>query len=168
MTSVLTDKQARFVDEYMVDLNGTQAAIRAGYSERTARAIACENLKKPLISEEIGRRKELLKQGSKIKELEILEALMRIATSNLVAVYGKNGRMKYPQEWPREAQDAIASFEYREKLGAVDVRTGKRIVKSRHTRVKVIDKLRALSVLGEHLGIFPRRMGRKSTGVRRK
>lgn len=49
----LTAKQQRFVDEYLVDLNGTQAAIRAGYSERTARAIANENLTKPDIAEAV-------------------------------------------------------------------------------------------------------------------
>lgn len=43
----LTAKQALFVKEYLVDLNGTQAAIRAGYSEKTARQIADENLSKP-------------------------------------------------------------------------------------------------------------------------
>ena len=46
----LTAKQQRFVDEYLVDFNGTQAAIRAGYSEKTAHAIAWENLRKPEIS----------------------------------------------------------------------------------------------------------------------
>ena len=46
----LTPKQAAFVREYMIDRNGTQAAIRAGYSKKTAREIAVENLTKPLIS----------------------------------------------------------------------------------------------------------------------
>ncbi|CAN7307260.1 terminase small subunit [Cupriavidus necator] len=46
---VLTEKAQRFVDEYIIDLNGTQAAIRAGYSTRSARAIAAENLTKPSI-----------------------------------------------------------------------------------------------------------------------
>lgn len=49
----LTPKQAAFVREYLVDRNGTQAAIRAGYSKKTAGAIAVENLTKPLISEKI-------------------------------------------------------------------------------------------------------------------
>lgn len=48
-THGLTDKQAQFVVEYLVDLNATQAAIRAGYSENTAGVIGCENLKKPKI-----------------------------------------------------------------------------------------------------------------------
>ncbi len=47
----LTDKQRLFCHEYLKDLNGTQAAIRAGYSENTAQQIASENLLKPLVSE---------------------------------------------------------------------------------------------------------------------
>ena len=49
----LTPKQQAFVDEYIIDLNGTQAAIRAGYSEKTAQEIASENLSKPIIKEAV-------------------------------------------------------------------------------------------------------------------
>lgn len=49
----ITDKQARFVSEYLIDLNATQAAIRAGYSKKTAAAIGCENLTKPDIASAI-------------------------------------------------------------------------------------------------------------------
>lgn len=49
----MNDKQARFVSEYLVDLNATQAAIRAGYSERTAASIGSENLTKPEIASAI-------------------------------------------------------------------------------------------------------------------
>ena len=52
----MTDKQQRFCDEYLIDLNGTQAAIRAGYSEKTARNIASENLAKPDIQRYIRER----------------------------------------------------------------------------------------------------------------
>ena len=51
----LTVKQQRFCQEYLVDFNGTQAAIRSGYSQKTACAIGVENLRKPLIKEEITR-----------------------------------------------------------------------------------------------------------------
>lgn len=51
--SELTPKQARFVAEYLIDLNATQAAIRAGYSEATASVIGCENLTKPYVAEAI-------------------------------------------------------------------------------------------------------------------
>jgi phage terminase small subunit len=53
MMEKLTDKQELFCKEYIIDLNGTQAAIRAGYSEKTARAIATENLAKPNIQDRI-------------------------------------------------------------------------------------------------------------------
>lgn len=53
MSAKLTDKQAKFVQEYLVDLNATQAAIRAGYSENTAQVIGSENLSKPLVSDAI-------------------------------------------------------------------------------------------------------------------
>ena len=60
----LTPKQARFVDEYMVDLNATQAAIRAGYSKKTARVIGGENLLKPALAEAITIAKEKLSQST--------------------------------------------------------------------------------------------------------
>jgi len=58
ITMALTAKQQRFVDEYMIDLNATQAAIRAGYSERTASETGYENLRKPQIAEEIAKRQQ--------------------------------------------------------------------------------------------------------------
>lgn len=58
MTVKLTNKQNRFVDEYLVDCNATQAAIRAGYSPSTAGSIGFENLKKPEIRNEIKKRLE--------------------------------------------------------------------------------------------------------------
>jgi len=54
----LTAKQQRFVDEYMIDLNATQAALRAGYSEKTSYSIGQENLKKPEIAKEIEKRQQ--------------------------------------------------------------------------------------------------------------
>lgn len=54
----LTDKQAKFVQEYLVDLNATQAAIRAGYSENSAQEIGSENLSKPIIKEAVRAKQE--------------------------------------------------------------------------------------------------------------
>lgn len=58
----LTDKQKRFIDEYMVDSNATQAAIRAGYSSKAARVQGQENLSKPAIQIEIAKRQDALKE----------------------------------------------------------------------------------------------------------
>lgn len=52
----MTEKQKRFCEEYLIDLNATQAALRAGYSEKTAYSIGNENLKKPEIQEYIQKR----------------------------------------------------------------------------------------------------------------
>ena len=54
----MTDKQKRFCDEYLIDCNATQAAIRAGYSEKTAYSIGDENLKKPELKNYIQKRME--------------------------------------------------------------------------------------------------------------
>jgi phage terminase small subunit len=61
----LTAKQRRFVEEYLVDLNATQAAIRAGYSPRTASAIGCENLRKPQISTAV--EKGMAERGTRVQ-----------------------------------------------------------------------------------------------------
>lgn len=64
----LTPKQQRFVEEYLIDLNATQAAIRAGYSEKTAYSVGHENLKKPEIQKAI---EEAKNQVSKRTELTV-------------------------------------------------------------------------------------------------
>lgn len=76
----LTAKQKRFCDEYLIDLNATQAAIRAGYSEKTARAIGNENLTKPDIKEYIENRmaekeKELIADQDEV--LKYLTSVLR-------------------------------------------------------------------------------------------
>lgn len=69
----LTDKQQRFVDEYCIDFNATQAAVRAGYSKKTASIIGWENLRKPNISKAV---KEYVESKCMTSE----EALMRLAS----------------------------------------------------------------------------------------
>ena len=85
----LTDKQQRFCEEYLIDLNATQAAIRAGYSENTAQQIGSENLSKLVIQQYISKYKE-----SKSKELNItLNDMLEIELS--IAKEGRdNDRLK--------------------------------------------------------------------------
>ncbi len=76
----LTAKQQRFCDEYLIDLNATQAAIRAGYSEKNARNIASENLAKPNIREYIDNRlaeKEKALIADQDEVLKYLTSVMR-------------------------------------------------------------------------------------------
>ena len=89
----LTDKQQRFCDEYLIDLNATQAAIRAGYSEKTAGVIGSENLQKPYIRDYIAKRmeekdKELIADQDEI--LKYLTSVLRGETqSEIVVVEGE-------------------------------------------------------------------------------
>lgn len=75
----LTTKQQRFVEEYMVDFNATQAAIRAGYSKKTADVIGCENLGKPKIAKAIAERGRKLTEKADVTTTEIVEGLKREA-----------------------------------------------------------------------------------------
>jgi hypothetical protein len=76
----LTGKQRLFVTEYLIDLNGTQAAIRAGYSRESARSIACENLTKPDIAEAIDR---ALAERPGITRTRIVDELAKIGFSDI-------------------------------------------------------------------------------------
>tara|TARA_R110002020_G_scaffold71288_1_gene184311 strand:+ start:464 stop:856 length:393 start_codon:yes stop_codon:yes gene_type:complete len=69
----LTAKQQTFCEEFLIDLNATQAAIRAGYSEKTARSIGTENLSKPAIAECIAELKNERSQKTKIDAAYVLE-----------------------------------------------------------------------------------------------
>jgi phage terminase small subunit len=80
----LTAKQAAFIREYLVDLNATQAAIRAGYSEKTARFIAAENLTKPNIADAISEAQKQRSERIEWTAEEILRDLKQIATDRRV------------------------------------------------------------------------------------
>ena len=75
----LTDKQKKFIDEYLVDLNATQAAIRAGYKEKAAYRTGAENLRKPQIQEEIQKRMEERQKRTEITQDMVLQELAAIA-----------------------------------------------------------------------------------------
>ncbi len=89
MPKEMTEKQKRFCDEYLIDLNATQAAIRAGYSEKTARAISSENLTKPYIREYINKRlaeKEAELIADQDEVMKYLTAVMRREKTESVVV----------------------------------------------------------------------------------
>ncbi len=79
MTNIsMTPKQQRFVDEYLIDLNATQAAIRAGYSEKTARFIGAENLTKPNISAAIAAAVAKRSERTEVTADYVLASIMEI------------------------------------------------------------------------------------------
>ena len=76
----LTPKQERFVSEFMVDMNASAAACRAGYSKKTARFIAAENLTKPYIAAAINKRRNEVREKLEITQEAIVQGLYEIAT----------------------------------------------------------------------------------------
>lgn len=74
----MTERQKRFCNEYLIDLNATQAAIRAGYSAKTAYSIGNENLTKPEIQEYIQHRLDEKEDALIAKQDEVLKTLTRI------------------------------------------------------------------------------------------
>ena len=83
---MMTPKQARFVDEYLIDMNATQAAIRAGYSKRRADAIGYENLRKPEISQAIAERRAALAERAQRTVGAVMADLARVRESAMQEV----------------------------------------------------------------------------------
>jgi len=78
--SKLTERQKMFCKEYIIDLNATQACIRAGYSEKTAKQIGSENLSKPYLQEEIARLMKSREERVKLTADKVLEDIERVRT----------------------------------------------------------------------------------------
>lgn len=77
----LTAKQAKFVDEYLIDLNATQAAIRAGYSKNAAQEIGSQNLSKLIIAEAIQNARNKLSERALVTQEMVVKGLLKEAES---------------------------------------------------------------------------------------
>jgi len=148
----LTDKQAKFVEEYLIDLNATQAAIRAGYSEKSAGTIGTENMLKPSIQFAIRQRQQELKKSTEITQERILKEESCLAYSDLKDLLNEDGTMIPPHQIPEELRRAISSVEVIERWikGAGD--EPEREVKYKY---RFWDKGRSLERISRHLGMYP-------------
>ena len=152
-TDKLTAKQAKFVEEYMVDLNATQADIRAGYSQKTAQAIGSENLRKPLVAAAIEGRRIAQTHANGITVERILKEQAAIAFFDLRKLYRPDGSLKNPAEWDDETAAAMSANETVEMAGGLAVDgSGAQHVPMYTKKVKGWDKGRALEALLKHLG----------------
>jgi phage terminase small subunit len=105
----LNPRQQQFVLEYIKDFNGTQAAIRAGYSEKTARHIASENLTKPHIQESIQEEISKLQEETRDDAKMLLDQLREEATADYADLYEDDGSLKHPKDWPMAFRRGIVS-----------------------------------------------------------
>ena len=144
----LTEKQKRFVAEYLVDLNATQAAIRAGYSEKTAEVIGYENLRKPQIEQAVQKGMEARQQRTEITQDMVIRELAKVAFANgaiYARVIGGGTRVELTDTDKLTADQRAAISCVKEGKYGIEVGT--------------YDKVRALELLGKHLGVFDSKSG---------
>lgn len=140
----LTDKQERFVEEYMLDLNATQAAIRAGYSIKNAGKISSELLGKTRIAQAIDKKKAERSKRTGITADRVLREYARIAFANAKDIIDfENGGILEDAD-----EDDLAAVQ------SVKVKTSSGNVDTEEREVKLADKQKALEMLGRHLGMF--------------
>lgn len=154
MANELTDKQKRFVEEYLVDLNATQAAIRAGYSEKTAQEQGYQLLQKTSVSDAIAAAKAERSERTQITADRVLQELARIGFSDLRNVLTPGGHLIDPQEWDDDTAAAISSLEVvKTNRSDADKTEEDRPIEYTH-KIKTWDKVSALEKMGKHLGMF--------------
>lgn len=151
----LTPKQQRFVDEYLVDLNATQAAIRAGYSERTAGKIGSENLAKPEIADAIAAAQKDRATRTQITADRVLQELGRLAFFDIRKLYNPDGSMKNPAELDDETAAGLAGVDVTEQQTSdVDEEGKVRPAPTFTKKAKAFDKKGALELCMRHLGML--------------
>ena len=149
----LTAKQQRFVEEYIVDLNATKAAIRAGYSVKSARQIGAENLSKPYIQAAIQEAMDRRAVRTDITADDVLAELAKIGFANLedyIRVSKDGDPYVDLSAMTREQAAAISEVSVEDFPEG----RGKDARMVRKVRVKFHDKKSALVDIGKHLGMF--------------
>jgi phage terminase small subunit len=156
----LTDKQQRFVDEYLIDLNATQAAIRAGYSKKTAQVQSARLLSNVMVSQYLTQRRLALQGRTEITQDMVLRELAKIGFSDIRKVVRWGETMVQMVDGEEgEAEDMVpyhglALIDSTE----IDDNTAGAIAEVSQGRdglkVKLHDKKGALVDIGRHLGMF--------------
>lgn len=153
----LTEKQKRFAEEYLIDLNATQAALRAGYSKKNADKIGSELLGKTRVSEYIQERQKQLQIKTGITQERVLAELEKIGFARItdyleyetalrVVDYNVNGEPQY--DWAMLVNAKNSSEVDGGPIQEVS------ISKDGTFKFKLYSKLDALEKIGRHLGIF--------------
>jgi phage terminase small subunit len=145
----LTAKQRSFVEEYLLDSNATQAAIRAGYSRRTARQAGAENLSKPVIFEEIAIARERRSERLWTERQEFADYLWAFLNADIADLFESDGTLKPVSEWPQPFRiGRLARIQF-DEITDNHGKT-KRISRSfrLHSRTVLIE------LLGRHLGAW--------------
>jgi len=148
---MLTRKQQVFVDEYLVALNATEAAIRAGYTRNSAHVMGCTLMKKPHVAQAIREAMNARAERTRIDADRIVLELARVAFSDLgrIADWGPDGVALKPSNVLTEA-DRAAIAEVTAHAGPAG---------AARTHIRLQNKLRALDGLARHFALYGRNAG---------
>jgi phage terminase small subunit len=144
MARKLTDKQKKFVEEYLIDLNATQACIRAGYSPKYADREGHKLVENSRVSEAIAESMAERSRRTGINQDRIVQELARIAFVKITDVANDDGSIN------RDASDDDLACIESVKVESSSTDTGY----SEKREVKLASKMKALELLGKHLGMW--------------
>ena len=142
--SELTEKQRLFCDEYMKDFNGTQAALRSGYSQKNAKVSAVQLLSSTNVQAYLAKKKAELAAKTQITQEQIVEGYRRLAFFDSRKFY-KDGKLLNVDSLDEETAYALSAFE----TSTIDTDYGARISTG---KIKMSDRVRALDSLCRVLG----------------
>lgn len=146
--------QEVFVREYLVDMNATQAAIRAGYSVATAMEQGYQLLQKPSVRAAVqARLKERFDRIDLTAERVLLE-MFRVATVDLAQAYDEQGRLLCLTQMPEDIRRAISAFESEQE----NVGTSQEPEYVTVRKIKTYDKTKALEMLGKYFKLLTERV----------
>ncbi|WP_286876699.1 MULTISPECIES: terminase small subunit [Pantoea] len=146
----LTDKQEMFCREYLIDLNATQAAIRAGYSEKTANRTGSENLSKPDIAQRIIDLKSERNERVEVNADYVLRRLVEIDEMDVLDILKDDGGLKMVHEWPKVWRTTLSGLDILTTVTNFDETTMENILK----KIKWPDKVKNLELLGKHISVM--------------
>ncbi|HAP0140329.1 TPA: terminase small subunit [Escherichia coli] len=141
----LTDKQELFAREYLKDLNGTQAAIRAGYSEKTANEQASRLLANVNVQKFVSELKSARVEQTGIDAAYVLRRLVEIDQMDVLDILLQNGELKPIKDWPKVWRTTLSGMDVVEMVFADSAALLKKI--------KWPDKVKNLELLGKHVSV---------------
>lgn len=149
--SKLTAKQELFCQEYLIDLNATQAAIRAGYSKATAKDIACENLAKPYLQEFIAKSKQERLKSTITDANYVLQRLKQIDQLDILDIVKDDlSGFKKLSEWPKVWRTSISSLDMKRIVTKMNDTYD---IETLVEKIKWPDKVKNLEMIGRHISV---------------
>lgn len=150
MADEMTEKLALFVQEYIIDFNGAQAAIRAGYSEKSAASIASENLTKPNVAAAIEAAMQERIARTQVTADYVLQRLVEIDQMDAIDIMNDDGALKPLIQWPKIWRQYLSGFDVSEEF---DRDGDEKILIGYIKKIKWPDKVKNLELIGKHVNV---------------